>query len=224
MEEIRLYSRKEMKNRLPDGRNGNNGPKKGSIIVVDKVHGKLIPRQIRTYDESGNPIKDIDFKDHKGLGSPHAHDWNNKGAKAPNKSRDKKGRLLTDKEKEELKNILDKLSRVECNGINNQVIENGFHDEEISSITLKNNTVIITTDQHIISFIAVIDANLNNLCLHNVFSNIEFESILVIEQEKNSISVVSQDKSSIEAIIQSSVGVYGVIICHKIKIRTKKKN
>lgn len=222
MEELIIYARKSLKSRLPEGKNGCIGPKNGSIIVVDNVSGELKPKQIRTYDSDGKPIKDIDFNhDHKGLGSPHAHDWFYDGNQAPNKSRDNDGRILNDKENAELKDLFDRLNRVKSEDFKRQLFENGLHDEEISSIKFKDNSIVIETKYHVVSFMAVVDADLNNLRLQNVLLGIEFNSNWETKQEKNSFVIIPKDKNPLEVLIPSSVGICGVVICQKVKIRTK---
>lgn len=74
MKELIIYARKSLKSRLPEGKNGKNGPESGIIIDIDYYSRRI--KQIRTYDSGGKPIKDIDFgHDHNGTGDPHAHDW-----------------------------------------------------------------------------------------------------------------------------------------------------
>lgn len=222
MNELIIYARKSLKSRLPEGKNGCLGPKSGSIIVADRVSGELKPRQIRIYDEEGKPIKDIDFNsDHKGLGSPHVHDWIYKEPQAPNKSRDTEGRALTDKEKAELEKIKDDLNSMK-NGSFKDWVLNGIHDEEISSITFKNNSIEINTKNHVISLMQIVETNLNNLCLQNVLYGIELNSYGEITNlEKNNSYTINSTNNTLEVIIQSSVGINGIVICKKVRIKRK---
>lgn len=221
MKELIIYARKSLKSRLPEGKNGCLGPKNGSIIVAERVSGKLVPSQIRTYDKEGKPIKDIDFSDHKGLGSPHVHDWIYKEPQAPNKSRDTEGRALTDKEKAELEKIKDDLNSMK-NGSFKDGILNGIHDEDISSITFKNNSIVINTKNHVISLMQIVETNINNLCLQNVLYRIEFNSDgEITNHEKNDSCTIKTTNNILEVIIQSSVGLNGVVICKKARIKRK---
>jgi uncharacterized Zn-binding protein involved in type VI secretion len=74
------------KNRLPEGKKGDLGPSNGTLEKRNPQTGKL--QQTRTYDAKGKPLKNLDFDhDHKGSGTPHAHDWKYKSPHAPNPSR-----------------------------------------------------------------------------------------------------------------------------------------
>ncbi|HDS6845002.1 S-type pyocin domain-containing protein [Morganella morganii] len=76
---------KRTKNRLPEGKNGDNGP---ANDVLEKRHPETNElQQLRRYDSEGKPIKDIDFGHDHGAGDPHAHDWVYPSEQAPNKIR-----------------------------------------------------------------------------------------------------------------------------------------
>ncbi len=61
------------KNRLPEGKNGDNGP---ANEILEKRHLKTNElQQLRKCGHEEKPIKDIDFRHDYGAGDPHAHDW-----------------------------------------------------------------------------------------------------------------------------------------------------
>jgi hypothetical protein len=77
---------KRTKNRLPDGKDGNLGPKNGTLEKRNPQTGEL--QQKREYDEFGKPKKDIDYgHDNTGVGDPHVHDWKYESPQAPNPTR-----------------------------------------------------------------------------------------------------------------------------------------
>lgn len=73
------------KNRLPEGRRGDLGPRNGTIVKRNPQTGKV--QQIRQYDQNGQPIKDIDYGHDHGAGDPHVHDWTRGSPRQPNPSR-----------------------------------------------------------------------------------------------------------------------------------------
>jgi len=56
------------------------GPPNSSINLPG-VNGGI--KQIRYYDNNGNPLKDIDFGHDHGAGTPHVHDWQNPAQGSP---------------------------------------------------------------------------------------------------------------------------------------------
>jgi hypothetical protein len=73
------------KNRLPEGKGTDLGPKNGTLVKRDPQTGKI--QQIREYDAKGKPMKDIDFGHDHGAGDPHVHHWEYKTPKSPNPTR-----------------------------------------------------------------------------------------------------------------------------------------
>lgn len=74
------------KNRLPEGKGDDLGPKNGTLERRNPETGEL--QQKRWYDDKGKPKKDIDYgHDHNGSGDPHVHDWEYKNPQSPNPSR-----------------------------------------------------------------------------------------------------------------------------------------
>ncbi len=71
------------KNRLPDGKGNNIGPKNGKLEKRNPQTNEL--QQTRIYDSNGKPIKNIDYgHDHNGAGDPHVHDWYYPSPQSPN--------------------------------------------------------------------------------------------------------------------------------------------
>lgn len=74
------------KNRLPEGRGNDLGPKNDKLERRNPETGEL--QQTRWYDDKGKPKKDIDYgHDHNGSGDPHVHVWEYKNPQSPNPSR-----------------------------------------------------------------------------------------------------------------------------------------
>jgi len=92
-----LARRPKKKNQLPDGRDGNLGPRNGVLEKRNPQTREL--QQRRYYDAEGKPSKDIDYGHDDGYGDPHAHDWIKPSPQAPNKKRNP-GRPLTEEEKQ----------------------------------------------------------------------------------------------------------------------------
>ena len=73
------------KNRLPEGKNGDLGPRDGKLEKRNPQTNEL--QQVRKYDCNGQPCKDIDFGHDHGKGDPHVHDWTRQSPMQPNPSR-----------------------------------------------------------------------------------------------------------------------------------------
>jgi hypothetical protein len=221
MEIIRFYSRKNTKNRLPEGKNGNNGPENGTIIDIDYYSRKI--KQIRTYDSGGKPIKDIDFgHDHNGAGDPHAHDWDYLEEKAPNKTKGA-ARPITEEEKSELGKTLKEICNIDAKLCERQQCDIDVHDEIINEIIYRRSSIWIKTNNHVIAMLKIVDIDLNNLCLQNMIFDIEISSCDMEKQyDENKVTYNCNIKAEpIEVVIRSSIGIYGTILCRKLMMKSK---
>ena len=203
--DVIFMSNRKPRNCLPKLSFPNN-----TLRRFDEQTGEI--KQIRKYDKNGQPLIDIDFgHNHNGSGDPHAHDWIYKGKNAPNKSR-MKARALSEEESKDYNNMQD----------NNDKIS--FHDQEISSINIQNNKIVIKTNDYIIQFVDIIEMELDNLWIQNIIFECNVyinEKNIIIEDVPFDSKDYCNDEAAINVNIISSIGINGVIKCKHIIIKEK---
>lgn len=215
MEIIKL-GRMNTDNYLP-----NEGPVNGSLIEYDCKTSAV--KRIKTYDENGQVIKEIDFGHNHGAGDPHVHDFYKKGTLSPTKRRGK-ARPITDNETKDMQGFFN-------NNALNKSMESylglhdflDFHDDELLSVYYKkNDSIVLRTDNHVVEFIGIVDVELTNLSIQNVLFDIEMNiTEEMINKKKNSVVIKDSANKDIIVLLNSSIGMNGCIICKKLKIKSK---
>lgn len=211
-----FLARMKRRNRLPGDR-GTLGPPNGSLTRYE--NGEIC--QIRYYDSEGRPIKDIDYShDHNQAGNPHAHDWDYKTPKAPNKTRFE-ARPLTDEECKEIENL-------HINTIRNDNMPK-LHDEKIFSVynNCRKDIITMVTNNYVVKFISVLNLSIQDFWIQNVifsFSLHDTDTIPPSFFESYSIKKEYKTLHKTIALIESSIGLYGWVVCDSVKISARNRN